>query len=68
LINGYWFEILPKDYIVESLGACLLAIGASPLDYFILGAAFLQGYYSIHDMTEDRIGFAPHSTSTKNPL
>ncbi len=32
---------------------------------WILGNAFLRGFYSTHDHKEKRFGFAPHSLSTK---
>lgn len=35
------------------------------MPYWLLGDVLLRGYYSVHDMTNDRIGFAPHATSSK---
>ena len=43
----------------------MLGFTASDMPYFLLGDVFLRGYYSVHDMTNDRIGFAPHKTSNK---
>jgi hypothetical protein len=31
-----------------------------------MGTSFLQGYYSIHDMTDGYLGLAPHSQSDKD--
>lgn len=49
--------------------ACILAfLDDSSLNFWLLGDAFLRGYYSIHDNSDHanaRIGFAPHSTSSK---
>lgn len=30
-----------------------------------MGNSFMRGYYAIHDMTDDYLGIAPHSTSNK---
>jgi hypothetical protein len=69
LIDGYWLEFHPDDYIVqiESAGitGCLLGFTGSDAPYWLLGDVLLRGYYSVHDMTNDRIGFAPHATSYK---
>jgi hypothetical protein len=38
-------------------------------DFWILGTAFMKGYYIIHDNDDHanaRMGFAPHSGSTKS--
>lgn len=39
-----------------------------PSEFWLLGDAFLMGYYSIHDNEDHdnaRVGFAPHKTSNK---
>lgn len=35
--------------------------GTEDDEYWILGASFLQGYYSVFDLAESRIGFAPRA-------
>jgi hypothetical protein len=37
----------------------------SDLGGWLLGDAFLRGYYSVHDHDQKKMGFAPHATSTK---
>lgn len=66
LFGGYWMEMLPEDYFVEWEGECWACLGSN--DYgsdWILGDTFLRGFYSTHDHTNKRFGFAPHSESTK---
>lgn len=68
-IEGYWLEIHPEDYIIEvqngdALG-CILGFQASNTPYWLLGDVFFRGYYSIHDMHLNRIGFALSSDSKK---
>lgn len=62
------FQVAAKDYVIDVDGVCLLAFVVHPSDFWLLGDAFLTGYYSIHDNEDHdnaRIGFAPHSSSTK---
>ena len=72
MIDGYWLEFHPDDYIltIENGAAegCLLGFAASDMPYWLLGDAFLRGYYSVHDMENNRIGFAPHATSNKKKI
>jgi hypothetical protein len=72
MIEGYWLEFHPEDYIIvvenEGVMGCLLGFGASNAPYWLLGDVFLRGYYSVHDMDNDRIGFAPHATSIKKKI
>jgi hypothetical protein len=79
-IDGYKFEIKKDDYVIvlndlleepdpEFEDECLFAIidDFNP-DYWLVGDAFLKGYYTIHDNDDHanaKIGFAPHATSTK---
>ena len=38
------------------------------IDYFILGIAFLRGWYSIFDYDSKRIGYVPFKTSPKTSM
>ena len=69
LFGGYWMEMRPEDYIVEYEGFCFACLGKG--DYgvhqeWLLGDAFLRGFYSAHDYSSMKFGFAPHSKSQKN--
>lgn len=69
LFGGYWMEMLPEDYFVEWQGECFACLGKEDfLDGFLLGDAFLRGYYSTHDHTNKRFGFAPHAESKKKAV
>jgi hypothetical protein len=59
--------MLPEDYVIyESYyNACFMCILDSGDETWLLGDAFLRGFYSTHDHKEKRFGFAPHSLSTK---
>ena len=61
-------EIDPNDYIFEHpLSQCALCLSSTTWDYWILGDAFLKGWYSTHDMDAQQFGFVPHINSNKNP-
>mmetsp|Transcript_5396 Transcript_5396/g.9063 ORF Transcript_5396/g.9063 Transcript_5396/m.9063 type:complete len:166 (-) Transcript_5396:265-762(-) len=68
LIEGFWFEISPQDYVIEKEGACLLGLTALKEDYFLFGTIFMQGYYMVHDMDNNRVGIAPSLNSHKQPI
>jgi|TARA_B110000285_G_C15100292_1_gene604600 hypothetical protein len=72
LTEGYWLEFHPEDYIIEvttnNVTGCVLGFTATDMPYMLLGDVFLRGYYSVHDITNDRIGFAPHATSKKKVI
>jgi hypothetical protein len=62
-------EIHPNDYIFmidtpNSVG-CVLGFQANQDNYWVLGSTFLRGYYSVHDMKNDRLGFGPNKNSKK---
>ena len=59
-------DVQPKDYIIQDYFGCFACIGNNGDDnYWILGDSFLRGFYSIHDGVNYKMGFAPHSKSTK---
>lgn len=71
-MGGSWVQILAKDYFIEytegSETFCFLAFVPTQDAYWLLGDAFLNGYYSIHDNINHanaRLGLVPHATSTK---
>ena len=68
LYGDYWFEVTPEDYVVEVNvnNVCALCLyGRSSNDYWILGDAFMRGWYNIHDHTNERFGFIPFPDSPK---
>ena len=66
MIEGYWYEINPEEYVVEANGLCHISFIASSSDYWILGIAFHRGYYIIHDIETDKLGVSVHVESTKS--
>lgn len=54
LYGGYWFEVLPEDYLIDvSLASdgSVCALCLTSIDGFyewILGDVFMRGYYNIH--------------------
>ena len=67
LFGGYWMRVNPEDYVVNiGKTKCRLCL-SSTKDEWILGDAFLRGWYSMHDLTDMKIGF--HSLDvTKKPI
>ena len=68
LFGEYWFEILPEDYVVpifEDGSGCMVCM-FDDSDMWILGDVFLRGFYSIHDHTNNRMGFVPYVGSSKS--
>lgn len=66
-VGGYWLESRPEDYFVEWAGSCFMCIFSNGFDdMFLLGDDFLRGYYSVHDHTTAKFGFAPNTGSVKN--
>ena len=66
LFGQYWMELRPEDYMMYTDSDCFICIAEDPsIDQMILGSGFLRGFYSTHDLSTNRFGFAAHATSTK---
>jgi hypothetical protein len=63
-------EVLPQDYVTkDSTNVCKVQFNNnSNQNNWVLGEAFLKGFYSVHDHANKQIGFAPHSKSSKSDL
>jgi hypothetical protein len=74
MFGGVWLEMDPRDFVFDASEAqdgsvCALAIVQNELEFFILGNSFMRGYYTIHEPSAGRIGFAPNTASAKpNPV
>lgn len=74
LFGGYWLQMIPEDYVIEdtyTIGTrrvkrCSLCILDNGDESWLLGDAFMRGYYHVHDHANKKFGFAPHSLSTKD--
>ena len=65
--------MLPVDYLVpthKGSDRCFICIypEAKGVKGWLLGDAFLRGYYSMYNYDTRRFGFSPHSKSTKAPI
>ncbi|ELW66056.1 gastricsin [Tupaia chinensis] len=64
IINGVQFPLPPSAYILSNNGACMVGVEATYLPsqngqpLWILGDVFLRSYYSVYDMSNNRVGFA----------
>lgn len=51
--GGYWIEILPSDYVINTAGdTCAFLIGTNE-DFWVLGMTAMRGYYTIFDIAND---------------
>lgn len=69
LYGGFWMTVTPDDYVIElsndGLTCGLCFTGYTSMTYWILGDAFMRGWYNIHDHTNKRMGFVPFTGSAK---
>lgn len=67
-----WLEMIPNDYLldgtdlnVQDRSVCILGFVQNGDNFWLLGDVFMRGFYSVHDMDNQKIGFVPHSNSDK---
>ena len=59
-------EDLSIDIYSDGSRCSLCFSGYDSIDYWILGDAFMRGWYNIHDHTNLQMGFVPFGSSTKS--
>ena len=61
-------EVTAEDLSIDIYSdnsRCSLCLSAYDIDYWILGDAFMRGWYNIHDHTNLKMGFVPFADSAK---
>ena len=73
LFDRKWLAVHPQDYVVDvsekkdrSLCVLLLSPGTHP--FLVMGMPLYMNYYAVHEDSNERIGFAPHTSSPKAGL
>jgi Eukaryotic aspartyl protease len=67
--GSHWIEVRPEHYTNDKDGNGLCEIMLAYNEgYWALGLPVLRGYYTIFDVANDRVGFAPRTTSSNKPL
>lgn len=59
VMNQHKFVVSPEMYVVQSGEACLVLIEPAYMDFWVLGDVFIRGYYSVFDMDNLEMAFAP---------
>lgn len=60
--GGHKFPLEPQDYILQTSGGCIspfMGLDIPGFKLWIIGDAFLRRYYTVYDMKNNRVGFAP---------
>lgn len=64
VFSGREYLIEAKDYVLNVQGTCMsgfvgIDIPAPAGPIWIIGDVFLRKFYSVYDLENDRVGFAP---------
>lgn len=73
LFEDKWLQVYPDEYVVDisetqDRSMCVLLMSEGDHPFIIMGLPIYMNYYTVHDDDNNRIGFAPHSTSSKSAI
>ena len=73
LFNDKWLAVDPADYVVDiserqDRSMCVLLLSQSDAAFFIMGLPVYMDYYTVHNDSDNRIGFVPRAGSNKETL
>lgn len=57
-INGYSFTLPPSAYVIKSASKCITGFASEQDTTWILGEVFMRQFYSVFDISNNRVGFA----------
>jgi hypothetical protein len=65
--------VTPANYLLKSNNStypdfCVIGFASNSDDSWILGDAYLRNFFSIHDMTRNKLGLAPALGSNSSIL
>jgi len=67
-LDGVTLTLQPSTYVIVNGGTCQLGISGSTTNTFwILGDAFIRGFYTVFDKGTNRVGFAALNASVAAP-
>ena len=71
--NHEWIAVEPKDYVIDvsdsqDRSICVLLLSQGEAPFLIMGLPLYMDYYTVHDDTNNRIGFAPRSGANKEAI
>lgn len=73
MVQGYWIQLTPQDYLVDvspnkDKTVCHLLMVPNTFNFFVLGLPTFYGYYVVHNMGKNFLGWIPHDDSMKEFL
>ena len=73
LFGDHWVSVYSDEYVVDisekqDRSICALLFGQGDQPFLVMGLPTYMDYYTVHDETNNQIGFVPHKDSTKTPL
>ena len=70
LVNGYWLQVRPDNYIEENSDGKTCSLKIKPIDagFNVLGLPAYIGYYVQHNWAKNYMTFAPHFDSANVAL